>query len=245
MHDAQRTYLSAFMILRILEWHKFALIFLVVLLFLSGCSKKPGQLRKHYGILEKFPEIWNQSNSRIDYYEKIYSRNTHVRVCLKHATEQGYLNYIHRVFFKYRLPPELAHLPLLESCFDKRADSGSAVGMWQFTKATAKDYGLRVGWFSDDRLNWRKSTHSAAQYLNKLGRRFNYDWQLVLAGYNGGPNYLEKAMKRQRTQNFWNLRLRKETHEYVPKFLAMIKVGRKKYPKLFFQGAPKYLVASS
>ena len=116
--------------------------------------------------------------------------------------------------------------------------------MWQFTKATAKDYGLRVGWFSDDRLNWRKSTHSAARYLNELGRRFNYDWRLALAGYNGGPNYLAKRMKKQRSRNFWQLKLRKETKEYVPKFLAMLKVGRERYPDLFFQGAPKYWVAS-
>ncbi len=102
----------------------------------------------------------------------------------------------------------------------------------------------RVGWFSDDRLNWRKSTHSAARYLNELGRRFNYDWRLALAGYNGGPNYLAKRMKKQRSRNFWQLKLRKETKEYVPKFLAMLKVGRERYPDLFFQGAPRYWVAS-
>ena len=183
------------------------------------------------------------TNPRIKHFEKIYSRNSHVKTCLKRASEEGYLNYIHRVFFKYRLPPELAHLPLLESCFNKRADSGKALGMWQFTKETARDYGLRVGWFLDDRLNWRKSTHSAAQYLNEMGQRFNYDWYLVLSGYNGGPNYLAKAMKRQKTENFWELKLNKETSEYVPKFLAMLRVGRGIYPELFFEGAPNYLVA--
>ena len=245
MHDARKTFLLDSLILRITGGQNFTLMLLMALLIFSGCSKKPVQLRKHYGILEKHPGIWSMTNSRIEHFEKIYSRNSHVRTCLKRASEEGYLNYIHRVFFKYRLPPELAHLPLLESCFDKRADSGKAMGMWQFTKETAKDYGLRVGWFSDDRLNWRKSTHSAAQYLNELGKRFNFDWYLVLAGYNGGPNYIAKAIKRQKTQNFWELKLNKETSEYVPKFLAMLRVGRGKYPELFFEGAPKYLVASS
>jgi len=46
------------------------------------------------------------------------------------------------------------------------------------------------------------------------------------------------------TEIFWDLKLHKETSEYVPKFMAMLKVGREKYPELFFDGAPKYLVAS-
>ncbi|MBC8257829.1 MAG: lytic transglycosylase domain-containing protein [SAR324 cluster bacterium] len=137
------------------------------------------------------------------------------------------------------MPPELAHLPILESCFDTKADSGSARGMWQFTKATAKDYGLKVGWLADDRLNWRKSTDSAARYLKKLGERFNQNWELALAGYNGGPGYLERQIKSQGTRNFWKLKLRKETHEYVPKFLAMLRVARKRYPELYFQGSPR------
>ena len=204
------------------------------------------RLQQKNTILEE--SLWDSGpasgNRRIEHFVNIYRKNTHVRICLERAEKKGYLHYIHRVFYKHRLPPELAHLPILESCFDTRANSGSALGMWQFTKATAKDYGLRVGWFSDDRLNWRKSTHSAARYLNELGRRFNYDWRLALAGYNGGPNYLAKRMKKQRSRNFWQLKLRKETKEYVPKFLAMLKVGRERYPDLFFQGAPRYWVAS-
>ena len=216
---------------------------LLLLLLLSGCSTKPVKDPGKHGIRDNYPEIWELSNGRIREFERIYNNNSHVKTCLLRAHDKGYLHYIHRVFFKYRLPPELSYLPLLESCFDARADSGHALGMWQFTKATAIDYGLRVGWFSDDRLNWRKSTHSAARYLNELGRRFNYDWQLSMAGYNGGPNYLEKEMTRQQTRNFWRLELRKETREYVPKFLAMLKVARDKYPDLFFQGAPRFWVA--
>jgi len=158
---------------------------------------------------------------------------------LDRAANSRYLHYIHRVFYRYDLPPELAHLPILESCFDTRADSGSARGMWQFTKSTAKDYGLRVSWLSDDRLNWRKSTHSAARYLKKLGEMFDNNWELALAGYNGGPGYMSRQIKSQGTRNFWELELRKETRDYVPKFLAMLSVARKRYPELYFQGSPR------
>ena len=117
--------------------------------------------------------------------------------------------------------------------------------MWQFTRSTGEEYGLNVGFLSDDRLNWRKSTHSAARYLKKLGDIFNKNWELALAGYNGGPNYMKRQMKSQGTRNFWKLKLRKETHEFVPKFLAMLTVARKKYPEMYFQGAPRAWASSS
>ena len=218
-------------------------LLLVFAIPLVGCSTKPAGLpggRQFYNT-----EIWKQSNSRIKKYVQVYNNNRHVKICLDRATSRGYLHYIHRVFYQYNLPPELAHLPLLESCFDTRADSGSARGMWQFTKTTGEDYGLHVGWLSDDRLNWRKATDSAARYLKKLGKMFENNWELALAGYNGGPSYMAQEIKSQGTRNFWKLKLRKETHEYVPKFLAMLSVARKRYPELYFQGSPRAWATSS
>ncbi len=224
----------------------FPLLLTVLALLIVGCGAPARmQTAEQYGIKDNKPQVWTQSNPRIRAYVKRYSKSSHVRVCLERANDNDYLPYIHRVFFKYRLPPDLALLPILESCFDTKADSGRARGMWQFTKATAQDYGLRVGWLSDDRLNWRKSTHSAAKYLSVLGKRFNYNWELALAGYNGGPNYLDKQMKKQRTWNFWELDLREETAEYVPKFIAMLQVARKYYPELYFEGGPRFWKSAS
>ena len=143
---------------------------------------------------------------------------------------------IAREFQRRRLPLELAYLPMLESLFGNRADSGNAKGMWQFTPQTAKEMGLRVGFMVDERLNWRKATAAAASYLDRIGRKFNYNWALALAAYNGGPNYMEKEMRRQRSWNFWDLRLRKETAEYVPRFIAMLQVAKEKYPELMVAG---------
>ncbi|MDP6432126.1 MAG: lytic transglycosylase domain-containing protein [SAR324 cluster bacterium] len=189
--------------------------------------------------------VWKQSNPRINRFVQVYSKNNHVKICLNRASSKRYLHYIHKVFYKYKLPPELAHLPILESCFDTKADSGHARGMWQFTRSTGEEYGLSVGFFSDERLNWRKATHSAARYLKKLGDMFDRNWELALAGYNGGPNYMKRQMESQGTGNFWKLKLRKETHEYVPKFLALLKVARNQYPEMYFQGAPRAWASSS
>jgi hypothetical protein len=216
---------------------KYQCLLLVSVLIFASCSTKPTGLRGSRQYSKS--GVWKQSNPRINKYVNVYSKNKHVKTCLERATSSRYLYYIHRVFYQYKLPPELAHLPILESCFDSKADSGHARGMWQFTKATATDYGLEVDWLSDDRLNWRKSTHSAARYLKILGDKFDNNWELALAGYNGGPNYMARQIKSQGTRNFWKLNLRKETHEYVPKFLAMLKVARKRYPELYYQGSPR------
>ncbi len=217
-------------------------LLILILIFLAGCNLKPSV--KISDREYKNSSVWKQSNPRINKFVEVYSKNTHVKTCLNRASSKRYLNYIHKVFYKYKLPPELAHLPILESCFDTKADSGRARGMWQFTRSTGEEYGLSVSFLSDDRLNWRKATHSAARYLKKLGDIFNRNWELALAGYNGGPNYMKRQMRSQGTKNYWKLKLRKETHEYVPKFLAMLKVARNKYPEMFFQGSPRAWASS-
>ena len=83
------------------------------------------------------------------------------------------------------------------------------------------------------------------EHLKKLGKMFDNNWELALAGYNGGPGYMVKEIKSQGTRNFWKLKLRKETHEYVPKFLAMLNVARERYPELYFQGSPRAWATSS
>ena len=218
-------------------------LLILIPLFITGCSFKPPVKKeeRHY----TNQTVWKQTNQRIKKYVQVYSKNNHVKSCLNRASSKRYLNYIHKVFYKHKLPPELVHLPILESCFDTKAKSVTgARGMWQFTRSTGEEYGLSVGFLSDDRLNWRKATHSAARYLKKLGDIFNKNWELALAGYNGGPNYMKRQMKSQGTRNFWKLKLRKETHEFVPKFLAMLKVARKKYPEMYFQGAPRAWASS-
>ena len=233
-----------------LIWHKKNIkiikphhLLILISLFIAGCSVKSSVKidKRQY----KNQTVWEQSNPRINKFVQVYSRNTHVKTCLNRASSKRYLNYIHRVFYNYKLPPELVYLPILESCFDTKAKSVTgARGMWQFTRSTGEEYGLSAGFLSDERLNWKKATHSAARYLKKLGDMFNSNWELALAGYNGGPNYMKRQMKSQGTRNYWKLKLRKETYEYVPKFLAMLKVARNKYPEMYFQGAPRAWVSS-
>jgi len=215
------------------------LLYVCLAFFVSECSRHSATQTRPKPVKTKASALWSLNNSRIKQFRKRYASGKYVQTCLLRAKQQGHLKYIHRVFYKNKLPPELSLLPILESCFDPKADSGHARGLWQFTKATAKDYRLKIGWFSDDRLNWKKSTHAAAKYLAILGKRFDRDWALALVSYNGGPGYISRQMKRQRTRSFWKLKLRQESYEYVPKFVAMLQIARRKYPDLYYQGGPR------
>jgi membrane-bound lytic murein transglycosylase D len=52
------------------------------------------------------------------------------------------------------------------------------------------------------------------------------DWRLALASYNAGEGTVMRAIKRQGTNNYWDLRLPRETEQYVPQFMAVLAISR-------------------
>ena len=209
------------------------IVFALAAMLLTGCSIQPVYESSYSSrgyVKDNKPGAWISNHPRVRHFRNYYMRTRTVQDGLQRG--RRYLDLIAREFQARGLPLELAYLPLLESRFINRADSGSAKGMWQFTPQTAKHMGLRVGFMVDERMNWRKATEAAADYLLMLGEKFNYNWPLALAAYNGGPNYVEQLMREQRTWDFWQLKLRQETSEYVPRFIAMIQVAREKYPHM-------------
>ena len=130
---------------------------------------------------------------------------------------------------RYRLPPELALLPYIESNYDPFSISASgAMGIWQFMPATARIYGLKDTWWYEQRHDPLASSKAAVRYLAYLHNRFNKEITYTLAAYNGGPTLLEKQIKLNRKlgkpTNYENLKLPKQTKEYVPKFKAILEL---------------------
>jgi len=135
---------------------------------------------------------------------------------------QPYFNLIESVLQQYGLPRELKYIAVIESNLSTRATSVvGAGGPWQFMPYTARDYGLIVNGYQDDRRDYYKSTHAAARYLLSLYKQM-HDWLLVMAAYNGGPGRVYSAMKRSGSKDFWDLQyyLPAESRTYVKRFIA-------------------------
>lgn len=135
-----------------------------------------------------------------------------------------YLGLMKEILGEKDIPEEIVFLPLIESGFNPYAYSPArAVGYWQFVSSTAKRYGLTINWWRDERRDPVKSTEAAANYLKDLYEMFG-SWNLAMAAYNAGERKILKALNRTKTDDYWSLLrtryIRKETKEYVPKFIA-------------------------
>lgn len=133
-----------------------------------------------------------------------------------------YFNLIDNIFTQYGLPKELKYLAVIESNLKTNATSWvGAGGPWQFMPYTARENGLVVNDFVDERLDYFKSTHAAARYLLSLYKQ-THDWLLVIAAYNGGPGRVFSAIERSGSRNFWALQynLPEESRNHVKKFIA-------------------------
>lgn len=131
-------------------------------------------------------------------------------------------NFIDNIFAQYGLPKELKYLAVIESNLKSNALSWvGARGPWQFMSYTAKEYGLQVNSFIDERVDYYKSTNAAARYLLSLYKDLK-DWLLVIAAYNGGPGRVYSAIRQSGSRNFWALQyyLPTESRNHVKKFIA-------------------------
>lgn len=137
-----------------------------------------------------------------------------------------YMDLFRSVLQREGLPPDLVHLVFVESGFNLNARSVSAaVGPWQFLRSTARLLGLTVNQWVDERRDPEKATVAAARYLKHLYSVFG-DWPLALASYNAGEGTVLRAIKAQGTTNYWDLRLPRQTEDYVPQFMAALTITR-------------------
>ena len=133
---------------------------------------------------------------------------------------------IDKVLEDNKLPKALAYLPVIESAYSETMISrAGARGMWQIMPETARDYGLRVDRWIDERADPDLATKAAAEYLADLYRDF-HDWPLALAAYNAGAARIHRALEETQSKTFWELlelqAIPKETRGYVPTFYATI-----------------------
>jgi len=162
----------------------------------------------------------------IEWNERVEDAITYFQTVARGAFERylarsgKYMNLMQNILNEKGLPSDLVWLCLIESGFNPNAYSWArAMGPWQFIASTGKQYGLKRNWWYDERRDFVKSTYAACDYLTFLYNKFGA-WSLALAGYNGGEGRVEKAIQKHNTDNFWELKLRKQTEDYVPLYMA-------------------------
>ncbi len=169
----------------------------------SACAVAAQNLRVQQGLQERFREGLVRSR----YY----------RVSME------------RIFRAAGLPPELVTLATVESGFYSRAKSSAgALGIWQFTRGTGKQY-MRITRYHDDRLNPTTETEAAAELL-----RSNYDalgsWPLAITAYNYGTGGTAEASSEfggnydRIVQNYNGPHFGFAARNYYAEFLAALEI---------------------
>ena len=195
------------------------------------------------------------SHPRIDYW--VTRLSTTMASTMKTSLDrmEKYADMIGGKLEDKQMPKDLIYLALIESEFNPNAKSKvKAVGMWQFMKGTAKQYGLAVGKKVDERKNPKLSTDAALTYLSSLHDRLG-SWYLAAAAYNSGEGTVRKALKNVtgRTtgtdEDFFRImpKLPKETQDYVPKLIAAARIGNDpvKYGLIDTPASPPRTIASA
>jgi membrane-bound lytic murein transglycosylase D len=162
-------------------------------------------------------------NKNVASFAKKYSKENGYFLNKAKARSIRYFNIIDSVFTELEMPLELKYLAFIESGMKYNAISWvGAVGPWALMPVAAKQYGLKVSRKNDERLDYYKSTKAAAALLTDLYNKYG-DWLLVIAAYNSGPAWVDKAIKRSGSRNFWALQqfLPKETQKHIKKYIAV------------------------
>ncbi len=161
------------------------------------------------------------------------------RITMKTFSQRSedFLGHAREIFRERGMPEELAFLAIVESGYNVTVKShAGAAGAWQFMPYTGMSYGLHQDWWIDERLDPYESVEAAATYLKRLHGYFD-DWLLAIAAYNAGEGKIGRALEGTGAKDFFTLvernheldykaQLRKETIDYVPRFLAICKIMR-------------------
>ncbi len=174
-------------------------------------------------------------NERVDYWIDRFSTDQR-RTFEQYMSRKGlYEDLILERLRERGMPDELVYLAMIESGFEPRAASQvAAVGLWQFMGPTARQYGLRVDDWVDERRDPLRATDAALTYLQWLHDRYD-SWYLAAAAYNAGHGRVDRALRRGGARSvdgdvdlYWDIidHLPRETRDHVPKLLAATVLAR-------------------
>jgi membrane-bound lytic murein transglycosylase D len=157
-----------------------------------------------------------------------------------HAKAAKWFPVIEPILAAYKIPNDFKYLALVESGMAEGVSPKGAAGIWQFMPGTARTYGLRVNGNVDERYNLRKSTIAACKYIKEMYKGLE-SWTLVAAAYNVGDGRLRKQIDNQNQDNYYKMKLNRETGGYVYKVISMKQIME--HPKRYGYEKPRVLLA--
>jgi membrane-bound lytic murein transglycosylase D len=179
-----------------------------------------------------------ESTNRVEHYVRLFTGSARDRIAARLEAGTRYEPMIRAAMRDGGIPEDMYYLALVESGFDPNAYSrAAAVGMWQFMTSTARDMGMRVDWWVDERRDPVKSTVAAVRFIKELRAQFG-SLYLAAAAYNGGPVRIARGLRRYADDLegtagddlFFALAeknyLRNETREYVPQLIAAALIAK-------------------
>lgn len=137
-----------------------------------------------------------------------------------HRKAAEWFPIIEPILAAYGIPNDFKYMPLVESGLQAGTSPKGAAGYWQFMPGTARMYGLKVNGRVDERKNLKKSTIAACKYIKELYGIFD-SWTLVAAAYNVGDVHMKRQISKQNQDNYFKMKLNRETGGYVYKLISM------------------------
>ena len=127
---------------------------------------------------------------------------------------------IEAVLKRNNIPDDIKYIALEESNLTNSQSSQGAAGFWQFVSSTGSSLGLEINSEVDERYSVEKSTEAACKFFKEAYKHFG-SWTIAAAAYNLGMGGIEQQLKKQKSKNYYDLMLNKETARYLYRVLAL------------------------
>ena len=156
---------------------------------------------------------------------------------------------IEPILEKHGIPNDFKYLAVIESGLLNVTSPAGARGFWQIMRTTGRENGLEINSNVDERYNVAMATEVACKYLLKAKERFG-TWTLAAASYNAGVAGINRRLKEQNVDSYYDLLLGEETGRYMFRIVALKEIlnhpdkyGFNFRYKDLYQAVPTYKVS--
>ncbi|MCP4884739.1 MAG: lytic transglycosylase domain-containing protein [Flavobacteriales bacterium] len=130
-----------------------------------------------------------------------------------------YFPVIEPILKEKGVPDDFKYLSVIESDLRNVSSPAGARGMWQMLKDAGRENGLEINDNVDERYHLEKATKAACDYLIEAKERLG-NWTLAAAAYHAGNYGIEKRLKEQMVDSYYDVLAGENTERYVPRIVA-------------------------